>query len=70
GSILFVGHNDVGKTELDKQLAIGLFGNKDEMIRHKMGKYRDTRAVSKMIGKTAGYDGYDDNSITLTEKVR
>ena len=26
-------------------------------------------AVSKMIGTTAGYVGYDDNSNTLTEKV-
>ncbi|MGO4092919.1 AAA family ATPase, partial [Staphylococcus aureus] len=29
-----------------------------------------TTAVSKMIGTTAGYVGYDDNSNTLTEKVR
>jgi ATP-dependent Clp protease ATP-binding subunit ClpL len=32
--------------------------------------YSDTTAVSKMIGTTAGYVGYDDNSNTLTEKVR
>ena len=27
-------------------------------------------AVSKLIGTTAGYVGYDDNSNTLTERVR
>ena len=35
-----------------------------------MSEYSDTTAVSKMIGTTAGYVGYDDNSNTLTEKVR
>ena len=60
----------VGKTELAKQLAIDLFGNKDALIRLDMSEYSDTTAVSKMIGTTAGYVGYDDNSNTLTEKVR
>ncbi|MBS3644282.1 ATP-dependent Clp protease ATP-binding subunit, partial [Staphylococcus aureus] len=35
-----------------------------------MSEYSDTTAVSKMIGTTGGYVGYDDNSNTLTEKVR
>ncbi|MDT4035927.1 AAA family ATPase, partial [Staphylococcus hominis] len=35
-----------------------------------MSEYSDQTAVSKMIGTTAGYVGYDDNSNTLTEKVR
>jgi hypothetical protein len=35
-----------------------------------LSEYSDTTAVSKMIGTTAGYVGYDDNSNTLTEKVR
>ncbi|HDF1802868.1 TPA: ATP-dependent Clp protease ATP-binding subunit ClpL [Staphylococcus aureus] len=70
GSFLFVGPTGVGKTELAKQLAIDLFGNKDALIRLDMSEYSDTTAVSKMIGTTAGYVGYDDNSNTLTEKVR
>ncbi len=70
GSFLFVGPTGVGKTELAKQLAIDLFGNKDALIRLDMSEYSDTKAVSKMIGTTAGYVGYDDNSNTLTEKVR
>ena len=68
GSFLFVGPTGVGKTELAKQLAIDLFGNKDALIRLDMSEYSDTTAVSKMIGTTAGYVGYDDNSNTLTEK--
>ena len=70
GSFLFVGSTGVGKTELAKQLAIDLFGNKEALIRLDMSEYSDTTAVSKMIGTTAGYVGYDDNSNTLTEKVR
>ncbi|EYF81995.1 ATP-dependent Clp protease ATP-binding subunit ClpL, partial [Staphylococcus aureus T16600] len=70
GSFLFVGPTGVGKTELAKQLAIDLFGNKEALIRLDMSEYSDTTAVSKMIGTTAGYVGYDDNSNTLTEKVR
>ncbi|MBR8999578.1 ATP-dependent Clp protease ATP-binding subunit, partial [Staphylococcus aureus] len=70
GSFLFVGPTGVGKTELAKQLAIDLFGNKEALIRLDMSEYSDTTTVSKMIGTTAGYVGYDDNSNTLTEKVR
>ncbi|TDM02450.1 ATP-dependent Clp protease ATP-binding subunit [Macrococcus carouselicus] len=70
GSFLFVGPTGVGKTELAKQLAVDLFGNKDSLIRLDMSEYMDQTAVSKMIGTTAGYVGYDDNSNTLTEQVR
>ncbi|VTT13326.1 putative ATP-dependent protease ATP-binding subunit ClpL [Streptococcus suis] len=70
GSFLFVGPTGVGKTELAKQLALDLFGNKDAIIRLDMPEYSDRTAVSKLIGTTAGYIGYDDNSHTLTERVR
>ncbi|HFI0265464.1 TPA: ATP-dependent Clp protease ATP-binding subunit [Streptococcus suis] len=70
GSFLFVGPTGVGKTELAKQLALDLFGNKDAIIRLDMSEYSDRTAVSKLIGTTAGYVGYDDNSHTLTERVR
>ncbi|HHT7825861.1 TPA: ATP-dependent Clp protease ATP-binding subunit [Streptococcus suis] len=70
GSFLFVGPTGVGKTELAKQLALDLFGNKDAIIRLDMSEYSDRTAVSKLIGTTAGYIGYDDNSHTLTERVR
>ena len=70
GSFLFVGPTGVGKTELAKQLALDMFGSKDAIIRLDMSEYTDRTAVSKLIGTTAGYVGYDDNSNTLTERVR
>ena len=70
GSFLFVGPTGVGKTELAKQLAIDMFGNKDAIIRLDMSEYSDRTAVFKLIGATAGYVGYEDNSNTLTERVR
>lgn len=70
GSFLFVGPTGVGKTELAKQLALDMFGNKEAIIRLDMSEYADRTAVSKLIGTTAGYVGYDDNSNTLTERVR
>lgn len=70
GSFLFVGPTGVGKTELAKQLALDMFGNKDAIIRLDMSEYSDRTGVSKLIGATAGYVGYEDNSNTLTERVR
>ena len=70
GSFLFVGPTGVGKTELAKQLALDMFGTKDAIIRLDMSEYSDRTAVSKLIGTTAGYVGYDDNNNTLTERIR
>ncbi|HEO8722523.1 TPA: ATP-dependent Clp protease ATP-binding subunit [Streptococcus agalactiae] len=70
GSFLFVGPTGVGKTELAKQLAFDMFGSKDAIVRLDMSEYNDRTAVSKLIGATAGYVGYDDNSNTLTERIR
>jgi ATPases with chaperone activity, ATP-binding subunit len=70
GSFLFVGPTGVGKTELVKQLASDMFGNKNAIVRLDMSEYSDLTAVSKLIGTSAGYVGYEDNGNTLTEKVR
>lgn len=70
GSFLFVGPTGTGKTELAKQLALDMFGSKEHVIRLDMSEYADLTAVSKLIGATAGYVGYEDNSNTLTERVR
>ena len=47
-----------------------MFGKKDAIISLDMSEYSDRTAVSKLIGTTAGYVGYDDNNNTLTERVR
>lgn len=70
GSFLFVGPTGVGKTELAKQLALDMFGNENAIIRLDMSEYSDRTAVSKLIGTSAGYIGYEDNANTLTERVR
>ena len=70
GSFLFVGPTGVGKTELAKQLALDMFGNENAIIRLDISEYADRTAVSKLIGTSAGYVGYEDNANTLTERVR
>ncbi|WP_414935405.1 ATP-dependent protease ClpL [Enterococcus faecium] len=70
GSFLFVGPTGVGKTELAKQLALDMFGNENAIIRLDMSEYADRTAVSKLIGTSAGYVGYEDTANTLTERVR
>ena len=69
GSFLLTGPTGVGKTELAKQLAIQLFGNKDHLIRLDMSEYQDKMAVNKLIGSAPGYVGYGEGG-QLTEKVR
>ena len=70
GSFLFVGPTGVGKTELAKQLALDMFGNENAIIRLDMSEYADRTAVSKLVGISAGYVGYEDNANTLTERIR
>ena len=69
GSFLLTGPTGVGKTELAKQLATKLFGNKDHFIRLDMSEYQDQMAVNKLIGSAPGYVGYGEGG-QLTEKVR
>ena len=69
GSFLFVGPTGVGKTELAKQLAFELFGDKEAMIRFDMSEYMEKHSVSKLIGSPPGYVGYEEAG-QLTERVR
>ena len=69
GSFLLTGPTGVGKTELAKQLAINVFGNKDHFVRLDMSEYQDQMAVNKLIGSAPGYVGYGEGG-QLTEKVR
>ncbi len=69
GSFLFLGPTGVGKTELCKALAEVQFGDENQIIRIDMSEYMEKHAVSKLIGSTPGYVGYNEGG-QLTEKVR
>ncbi len=65
-SLLFAGPTGVGKTEIAKRLAEEL-GVK--LIRFDMSEYEEKYAVSKLIGASAGYVGYENGGL-LTEAIR
>ena len=69
GSFLFLGPTGVGKTELSKALAEGLFGNENALIRIDMSEYMEPHSVSKLIGSPPGYVGFEEGG-QLTEKIR
>jgi ATP-dependent Clp protease ATP-binding subunit ClpC len=69
GSFLFLGPTGVGKTELARALADGLFGSDRAMIRLDMSEFAERHNVSRLAGAPPGYIGYDDAG-QLTEAVR
>ena len=69
GSFLFLGPTGVGKTELCKTLAEGLFGSEQALVRFDMSEYMERHSVSRLIGSPPGYVGHEDGG-ELTEKVR
>ena len=69
GSFLFLGPSGVGKTELVRALAAGLFGDEEAMIRIDMSEFTESHAVARLVGSPPGYVGYDEGG-ELTDKVR
>ena len=69
GSFIFLGPTGVGKTELCKALAEGLFGDENAMLRLDMSEYMEKHTVSRLVGSPPGYVGFDDGG-QLTEKIR
>lgn len=65
-AFLFVGPTGVGKTELCKVLSKEL---NEKLIRFDMSEYQEEYSVSKLIGSSAGYVGYEDGGL-LTDAVR
>lgn len=65
GSFLFAGPTGVGKTEVTRQLAqvMGI-----DLIRFDMSEYKESHAVSRLIGAPPGYIGFDQVGL-LTEEV-
>ena len=69
GSFIFLGPTGVGKTQLAKELAENIFGDKDALIRVDMSEYSEKFNSTKLIGAPPGYVGHEDGG-QLTEKVR
>lgn len=69
GSFIFCGPTGVGKTEMAKTLAKNLFGDVRSLIRFDMSEYMDKYSVSKLLGTTPGYIGYEREGV-LTQKMR
>ncbi|MYY31494.1 ATP-dependent chaperone ClpB [Ligilactobacillus salivarius] len=69
GSFLFLGPTGVGKTELAKALAENLFDSESHMVRIDMSEYMEKYSVSRLVGATPGYVGYEEGG-QLTEAVR
>lgn len=69
GSFLFLGPTGVGKTEVARTLANQLFCDPTAFIRLDMSEYFDKYTVSRLIGASPGYIGYDEGG-QLTEAVR
>lgn len=69
GTFLFLGPTGVGKTELGKTLAQILFNDEEALIRIDMSEFMEKAAISRLVGATAGYIGYEEGG-QLTEAVR
>ena len=69
GSFIFLGPTGVGKTQLAKELAENIFGDRDALIRIDMSEYMEKFNSTKLIGAPPGYVGHEDGG-QLTEKVR
>ena len=69
GTFLFLGPTGVGKTELGKTLAYILFNNEDALVRIDMSEFMEKSAISRLVGATAGYVGYEEGG-QITEAVR
>lgn len=68
-SFLFLGLSGSGKTELAKKLAGFLFNDEDMIIRVDCSELSEKHSVSKLLGTTAGYVGYEEGGF-LTNQLK
>jgi len=66
---LFAGPTGVGKTELARAIAEGLFGGEKSLIRLDMSEYMEEHSVAKLIGSPPGYVGHEEEG-QLTGQLR
>lgn len=69
GSFLFLGPTGVGKTEMVRSIASEVFNREDALIKIDMSEFMERHNVSRLVGATAGYVGYEEGG-QLTEAVR
>ena len=63
-NFLLVGKSGVGKTFLVEKVVEHVF-NKNNLIKLNMSEYNSTHSLSKIVGASPGYVGYDDNGCFL-----
>ena len=69
-SFLFLGLSGSGKTELAKKLAGFLFNDENAMIRIDCSELMEKHSVSKLLGTTAGYIGYEEGGLLTNQLAR
>jgi ATP-dependent Clp protease ATP-binding subunit ClpB len=69
-SFLFLGLSGSGKTELAKKLAGFLFADEKVMIRIDCSELMEKHSVSKLIGTTAGYIGFEEGGMLTNQLLR
>lgn len=69
GSFLFLGNTGLGKTFLAKKISSHYFGSDKNLIHVDMSEYSEKINISRLIGSSPGYAGYDEGGV-LTDKVR
>lgn len=68
-SFLFLGLSGSGKTELAKKVANFLFNDEDMIIRVDCSELSEKHSVSKLLGTTAGYVGFEEGGF-LTNQLK
>src|SRR5512134_1571197 len=69
GVFLFLGPSGVGKTELARRMAAYLFSDERAFIRLDMSEYQDDASMSRLVGASPGYIGYEEGG-QLTGRLR
>ncbi len=69
GVFLFLGPSGVGKTEVARRISSYLFAEARAFIRLDMSEYQDNSTVTRLIGASPGYIGYEEGG-QLTGRLR
>ena len=69
GVFLFLGPSGVGKTEVARRIASYLFSSDRAFIRLDMSEYQEEMSVSRLIGASPGYVGYEEGG-QLVSRLR